>query len=360
MKEAVQLNLHGVTNELPYRNYYRQRNGLVAQNVAAYLGLSYYDEKPIRVKADQLYQVPAVTLVRDSVPNSIGTVEDFYGTLVNHRSQVGKAILHKSVSSNAPGFYSPDFAHRVRDLVLPGFSAFSKADLIRTFKKHESTQTHSFRLKLPEKSDGHGQYQIRDQEHLDQILKTQSDKVVAEEGLVIEADLHDAQTISVGFAVLGNDTYSFIADQRNDVAEGRQRYLGAGVIVIRGDMRRLVDATQSGSNHEKAVRTAQVFYDHYSHFDPVASRLSFDYLTGYDKQREHLSGITDITARLGGTCPALLLSVLELKKNPQATAVKAEVNLNYDPSQSHEFEKDAVLYIDDPTLRLSARVNTVL
>ncbi len=71
-----------------------------------------------------------------------------------------------------------------------------------------------------------------------------------------------------------------------------------------------------------------------------------------------MGGITDITARLGGTCPALALAAEELHANPDLFVAHGEVTLNYEPGTvSLNEEQGAVRFIDEPTLRLTARLN---
>ena len=88
----------------------------------------------------------------------------------------------------------------------------------------------------------------------------------------------------------------------------------------------------------------------------IASRISYDVLFGYDNYGNQLSGITDITGRVGGTCPAIMQSAIRFKANPSLNTTFAEVTLNYHPDQSLPEEKDSTLYINQPTLRLSAKV----
>ena len=185
--------------------------------------------------------------------------------------------------------------------------------------------------------------------------------------MVLEADAQEPRTLSVGFARLEDDTYSFIAEQKNDTVEERtinsgrpryrNRYRGAHVMVVRGTIRQILELPHLDENKIHAVRTAEKFHHIFAiAMHPVASRLSFDFLSGYDKKGNTLSGITDITARLGGTCPALLMAAEQFRQDRNLHAIKSEVTLNYDPSSELTPEVGAKRYLDHPSLRITAKV----
>lgn len=366
MKDRVIYNVpHSIPQ--PYHEYITQRNGTVAEGIANYLDIS-YGGNTIAYKND--YQVLAQPRVKTQTytPDGPGIFapdrpeftlpEEFYGALVEDRSHVGKAILHPALSRNVPRFYSSEFAQRVQDFVIPGFTAFHKADVAEAFPGIQNDE-YDYRLKLPDESDGYGQFPIHDTASLQRILESLNGHEVAEKGVVLEANLHEPTTISVGYAMLGRDQYSFIAHQKNDDSEGRSRYRGAEVTIIRGTLKGLTGITSPQSERGHAVEIARKFYDALSLYNVVASRLSFDCLHGFDNNGYIRRGVTDITARLGGTCPALILAAHEFKKKPGIATVSAEVNLNYDPTQDESYEERASIFVNHPTLRLSARVNDV-
>ena len=356
-KEAVRLNLDGVTSELPYRDYYRSRNGLVAKYLARYLDLPYFDETGRGVNE---YVVPPVAITKkDAEKLGIRAEADFYGGAVDRLGHVSKAILHPCISLYKPPFHSDWFARSIVDLVVPGVTTFLKHALLDNYEELVR-QFPVMRLKLSNKSDGHGQYLVSSRGQLIQVLETIADEEVRRDGLIVEDNLERNRTISVGRVVVGSDIFYTLARQKNDLApeDNRNRYLGAEVFIVRDNIGELLRASLS-STEQTALSVASKFLERYSYFDPVCSRISFDYLVGYHTYGERVAGITDITARLGGTCPALCLAVLEFKSNPGLSLVRAEVNLNYDPSDEKAEEEGAVRFIDLPSLRLTARVNSV-
>ena len=333
----------------------------MAKNIAEYLGLPYFsEEEKLSLDGRSIYYVPPTTQVKEqTTPLGIETPQDFYGLTIENINQVGKAVLHESISKSVPGFYSSFFARAVKDLVLPGVTVFSREDLGKGFELLKKKGLFSIRLKPPDKSDGHGQHALKDIGHLKKLLVDVKDEEIVSKGLILEVNLKEAKTISVGFATLGKDTFSFIALQKNDIAkeDGRNRYLGAHARIVRGEMQELTGVVEN-EVEQSALETSIKFYDKYRLFNPIASRLSFDFLYGYDSKGNLLSGVTDITGRLGGTCPAITLSALEFKNHPSLSAIRSEVSLNYSPKKEEDFEKGAVRFIDLPSLRLSARINS--
>lgn len=356
-KETVQLDLTGVTQELPYRNYYKGRNGLVAKYIAEYLGIPYSGE--MGIVENNVYYVPPVTQERGSlVASVVKNSEDFYGLIVDDYNHVGKSILHMSVTQRVPNFYSFDFAKSVENLVIPGISIFSRDDLRKGYLALRRFGKFDARLKLSDKSDGHGQFLIKTPEDLMRCSKEIDDEYIKNKGFILEANLEEAKTISIGFAILGRNMFSFMAIQKNDIApeDGRNRYVGANVRVVKGEIDNLLNISENDIEKE-AVEVGRSFYERYKSFNPIASRLSFDFLYGKGSDGNDLAGVTDITGRLGGTCPALVLAANEFKDNSGLSMVRSEVTLNYETNKEMDSEKGAVRFVDLPSLRLSARVN---
>lgn len=351
----------------PYQNYIRARNGCVGRDLADLLGVPRVVCSGKITPEMSAYVVPAKTVdMETSARFNIRTVDDFYGTMVDSLFQVGKSILHPVVSG-APKFYSSSFAERVRNLVLPGCSAFSMDDLLRGYDRYAGNGF-GLRFKQSNESDGLGQRSVTSRESLLKQAAVLDPRALCEEGVVLEADLLEARTISVGFARIGQDTFSFVAKQKNDMVgekgTARSRYLGAQVLVVKGDIMELLlkgDCSFIGPDESRAVAKAVRFNRIYQEeVRPLASRLSFDVLFGFTNHGDRLCGITDITGRLGGTCPALLTAALRFKEMPATRLVKAEVTLNYHPDRILPEEENSKVYLDCGSLRLSARINQVL
>lgn len=369
MIKDVAYTLHGVNPPVAeFRHYYEERNGGIAADIAALLDVPFIGEVGGDGGRRGRYMVPVKTVDADTASLlRIGDETEFYGAKVSSMDMVGKAILHPTPSEKIPAFYSSEFAEYVAPLVLPGATAFSQEDAVTAYKDLVA-KGHGVRMKMPNASDGNGQYTILSEEGLGEILAGQDAESIQEHGIVLETDVRFPQTISVGYAQIGSEKYSFIALQKNDMVEEfdeatqhdivRNRYGGATVRVIRGDMKGLAQLDDITVTERDAIEASIAFCEAYKEaMGVVASRLSFDYLYGFAASGDQVAGITDITGRLGGTCPAIMVAAQELSLHKRQYRIDSEVTLNYDPSQVLPEEKDAKVYIDRPSLRLTSRVN---
>jgi hypothetical protein len=345
-KEFVRANLDEVTRQQPYRTYYEQRNGKIAEYVSRRLNLPVV---PPEHKPGNTYEVLARTITREQAKTlGIDSPDDFYGGVVDHLQHIEKSALHACLGK-CPSHYSNGFASEIQDAVLPGYSFFDEEGAEEAVNKL-SGRFESLRLKLPMNSDGHGQYVVTKREEVLGIINNLDPEIMMNFGAVLEPHLFDVQTISIG-EFFGE--YSFIAHQIDDIAEdGRNRYKGANVEVYPRQLSSL------GNNYkmdllqvflaEKAIKV----HNAYSLLDPMFSRVSYDLLVGRDKNGVVYGGVTDVTARVGGTCPALML-VQEFMSDKRYISGGGEVLLEYQPTDQPD--KHAELFIDHPTLRISAK-----
>ncbi len=362
MKEQVILDLSGAPEA--YRDFISQRNGAIASKVAKIMDIPFVQEAPRDIYSNS-FIVPATTVTTERAQvMGIFTPEDFYGTSTPSLDLVGKSLLHPTVSQNAPSFHSNKFARNIQNVVLPGVTAFSRADLINGIIALKD-QGYTPRIKLPNESDGNGQFTVTPPTDIDAMLRGTDFDEITDHGIIAEAQVDNPHTISVGFAQINGVIYSFCAYQKDDRVQidtqvEKSRYKGANVIVTRGSMGNLLETPGLDIEAARAIAASGTFHQEYTqHFQPVSSRISYDYLHGTSNGIP-LSGITDITGRLGGTCPAILLAVESFLQNPTAQFVKSEVTLNYTPSQVLPEEKHATIFANHPALRITSRVNRIL
>lgn len=357
---SVAFSLDGAPKVMPYHGYYFQRNGRVAREIATILGRPFYGEIALDslVSAKEHYVVPVKTIRKEeAMALGLNDAGDFYGVVVDHLGHVGKAILHETKEAKTPKFYSKMFAAMVEDLVLPGATAFSFEQALEAGVELTGRFGQT-RLKQTDKSDGQGQFEIKNSRDLERALNEVGEAEVQSKGIVLEPNLMNRITISVGFAQIGEEKFGTLVEQRNDIDpdDSRDRFLGGYLVVARGGMEKLLPLCSS-ETERRAVRTATKFVDKYSGLDPIISRISLDYLVGETvRGRQSLAGITDITGRLGGNCPALVLAIKEMKNRPELTHMRGETRLNY-TGKPLAFDEGAEVFIDDPTLRITAKVD---
>ncbi len=343
----------------PYLEYVQMRNGQIGKDIAQLCGYSFNGFiSPNEMPSGDNYVVASKTLDRKSASElGIKETSDFYGLVVDSIDQAGKTVLHPAITKETPPSYNPRFAQKVSEYVLPGYTCFSKDEAFRIYSKF-GKNGFGFRFKVANESDGKGQYKIEDNYHLLNILNRE--KYTLQEGFVLEANLNNPKTISVGFSEIMGQTFSFVSRQKNDSPdkEGWSSYLGGEVLVTKGRLGNLLKTVTLSADEQLAVTKALAFDVEYQRYiNPTASRLSYDVVIGRDNYGNKLSGVTDITGRVGGTCPALMVACLAMKENQYIQTVQSEVTLNYDPTKILPEEEGAKRYVDHPKLRITARVN---
>lgn len=364
MGKEVRTYLGNLDPSSRYFPFIRERNGSIAEKIARHQGLPFNPNPIMQGIENKTYVVPGATLTSGQADQLLIAAEnDFYGTAAPTMDHVGKSILHRSMSERYPGFYSPEFAQEAESmgLVLPGYTGFAKEEIQQAFMCVDSRPL-LYRLKVPNESDGNGQYRINDTEHLVSLLSQIDAESIAQHGMVIEPDLRNKSTVSVGHFALGDDSYSFVANQTGEMIDGRDVYLGGNdIIVARGELQNLMDMLhQLGDERFESVAKGKAFFQLYAkHYPLLSSRMSVDVLSGSHPDFGQISGVTDITGRLGGLCPATTLAALHLQENPHQAAVGAQVNLNYTPQVRQEYERGATVFMDQAPLRITAKIDKV-
>src|SRR5882757_3776745 len=151
------------------------------------------------VDSDHVFFVPDDTLLLNEASSlGIRGANDLFGGIVPHAFVKTKAISHPLVSSSAerPDGWSDAFARRVRDVTLPGYTIFSARDAhaaaVRMFARG------AIRVKEPLGASGKGQALVATAEELDAFLEKVPAHEMAAYGLVLEENLRNVTTQSVG------------------------------------------------------------------------------------------------------------------------------------------------------------------
>src|SRR5690606_31538299 len=134
----------------------------------------------------------------------------------------------------APAGWSPDFGLRVDKVVLPGATAFSKADA--RVAGERLLREGPLRVKDPCGVGGLGQTVVSDREQLETCLASLRDEVLGRYGIVLERDLKKVETLSVGRVRVGKFLATYYGTQRLTTDnQGRQVYGGSRLTLVRGD-----------------------------------------------------------------------------------------------------------------------------
>jgi hypothetical protein len=270
--------------------------------------------------------VPGDTLLADEALRlGIKSAGDLYGGVVPYPFVKTKAITHPLVGRDAerPEGWSATFSERIRDVVLPGFTAFSARDA-QVAASRLLSRTPVVRVKEPLHAGGQGQTLIASGAELDRLLERFSADEVATYGLVLEANLRDVTTLSVGQVSLGDVTITYHGTQRLTIDnDGQSVYGGSDLVCVRGGW----DA------FERFSLPAQVFigfvearrYDEAMSEYPgfIASRRNYDIGQGTDDEGRRRSGVLEASWRIGGATAPELTAIALFLEDPAVEVVHA-------------------------------------
>lgn len=318
----------------------------LASRLAAIKGYDFAGEyDPARRYSDPLYFVPNDTLVGIDEAGALGIngEQDLFGGVVPFAFAATKAITHPlpDADSSAPEGWSSEFHGRVRDVVLPGYSAFAKREArIAGMRLLELGRV---RLKLPAGIGGLGQSVVDDERALDAELESLDDDALARDGLVLEQDLAEVVTHSIGQVAVDGMRASYCGVQRLTTNHhGEQVYGGSDLTVVRGGFDRLlklslVREVVSAIGQARDYHTAAMT----SFRDMFASRCNYDVAQGVDNLGQRRSGVLEQSWRVGGASAAELAALEAFRADRSLDVVCASTTEVYSTGAVPD---DAVVY----------------
>src|SRR5438876_3536260 len=221
----------------PLQTHHKIVLDLAAKAIAKIKGYDFgghYD--PARDYPGPLYFVPDDTvLLNEASCLGIRSPNDLYGGVVPHLFAKTKAVTHGLVDRHAerPLGWCTAFAERVREIVLPGYTVFSNRDA--RVAAGRMLVRGPIRVKKPLGASGKDQTVVTTLNELDAVLENVSADEMAEYGLVLEENLRQVRTLSVGEVAVGNLRISYYGTQRT-VADNERRpvYGGSELVCVRG------------------------------------------------------------------------------------------------------------------------------
>ena len=229
-----------------------------------------------------------------------------------------KAITHPLVEPGAVAVtgWSDDFARAVKPVTLLGYSAFSRPDASRAGAL--VLERGRARLKPARGVGGRGQTVVSTINDLDAALAAVSDTELSHHGVVIETNLCEAATFSVGRVRVAELLITYCGTQRQTTdSQGREAYGGSDLIVVRGDYEDLLDLALTPEAWV-AVTQARAYDNAASREFPgfFASRRNYDVVQGLDSTSRRCSGVLEQSWRIGGASPAELVALEAFSANP--------------------------------------------
>ena len=300
----------------------------IAKQLAALKSFDFVGEyNPTHSFSGPIYLVPSDTLVGLAAAAALGVrnEHDLFGGTVPYPFIATKAITHSLVapSATAPAGWSLEFGPQVQDAVLAGFTAFSDADA-----RHagECLLEHGpVRIKPVRATGGRGQVVVSDLAALEAVLQAVDAVTLFKDGVVLEENLTEVTTFSVGQVRVADLVASYYGTQRltsdNSAADV---YGGSDLVVARGDFEALA-ALNPPEHARLAVAQARV-YDQAAmdcFAGMFASRRNYDIAQGLDAAGRLRCGVLEQSWRIGGASGAEVAALEAFRADPGLRAVRA-------------------------------------
>jgi len=311
----------------------RTAHAVMARQLATMLGYAFAgDYDPQRSRSGHIYFVPQSTLLREeSRQLGIRDEHDLYGGVVPDYFVATKAITHAAIDADAhvPEAWSHHLAERLRGVVLPGYSAFSAADLRRAALR--LLRQGRARIKGARGIGGSGQWAVGSESELDDVIEQLDAGELHEHGAVVEQNYELAQTCSIGEVHAAGVRIAYHGVQRvTHNHRGHEVYGGSDLHIVRGSLNDLLQLDLP-SNVKLAVRQAADYDAAVAKAFPqfFASRRNYDVLQGLDRNCHFVSGVLEQSWRIGGASPAEIAAIEAFKSEPQMRSANAFIREIY-------------------------------
>ena len=301
----------------------------------------------------RLYFVPSDTLLADEARAlGIRTADDLFGGAVPHAFVATKAIVHPLVAPDAyrPPGWSDAFPERVREAVLPGFTAFTLQDA-----RHAATRLlalGALRLKPGRGIGGHGQVMVAAAAELESALERIDAADLERFGLAVELDLDDAITYSIGEVRVDGlqATYGGTQCMTTNNA-GAAAFGGSDILMVRGGYDVLARLPHEGGL-ALAIEQARTFDAAADVFEGMfASRRNYDAVGGRDRNGRWRAGVLEQSWRLGGASGPEVAALAAFRADPALRVVRARSVERYGSTTPPE---DAIVHYSGVDSRVGA------
>ncbi|MCL1634771.1 DUF3182 family protein [Luteimonas sp. SX5] len=307
----------------------------MAERIAVLHGSVYAGEfDPDSDYGGRPYFVPDCTLLHDDATRiGVRDHDDLFGGVVPYAFLANKIISHPlpAADAAAPRGWSPMLAQRLGGAVLPGFSAFDAGEARHAGRRLLALG--QVRIKAALGVGGAGQAVAGDPQALDAALDAIDPDELREHGVVVELDLPESRTYSVGALRLSGMPFAYYGTQLSvQDRDGQEVYGGTELVVLRGGFAELARLPLDGATHA-AIECAAGYDRAISEEFPAffASRRNYDVIAGSDSRGRRHRGVLEQSWRIGGATPAELAAVEALSKDPGLAWVSASTHESHRP-----------------------------
>jgi len=330
-----------------------------ARRLAVLKGFDFAGEyDPSSCYPGPVYFVPGDTLVGVEAAETLGirSEHDLFGGVAPHAFVATKAITHSLIEPTAlaPMGWSHEFGRRVRDVALRGFTAFTvEAARLAGFRL---LQHGPVRLKSVRATAGRGQAVVHDTAGLEVALSAMDGAELSGYGLVLEEDLAEVTTYSVGQVRGADIVATYYGTQRLTPDNGGASvYGGSNLIVARGGFGALL-ALDPPEEARLAVAQARTYDAAAMEYFPglFASRRNYDIARGQDATGRWRCGVLEQSWRIGGASGAEIAALEAFQAEPGLRAVRAATVELYGESEAPSLPPHATVYFRGPDERVGA------
>ncbi|RMQ47408.1 hypothetical protein ALQ04_03882 [Pseudomonas cichorii] len=307
---------------------------VLAQKLARLLGAEFagLHDQTLH-KGPGLYFVPSDTLIGSDMPEhlAIDSIDDLFGGLVSEPFMATKAISHPlpEASSARPSGWSDDFHRQAVEAVLPGFTVFNLDDALKAGR--QLLANGPVRVKPVLATAGRGQIVARTEQELASAIDQQNESEVQRWGLVVEENLQDVITYSVGQVQVAGMIASYHGTQSLTTDnQGETVYGGSRLWIVRGDYDVLLKQDLDAPIR-RAVQQAIAYDRAASACFPgfIASRRNYDIAQGRNARGQACSGVLEQSWRIGGASPAEIEALLAFAEDPALQRIQVSTHEIY-------------------------------
>lgn len=319
----------------------------LAAKLAALIGYDFAGKYDAAARyAGPMYFVPSDTLVGLEAMEAVGICgeHDLFGGVVPYRFAATKVITHPLVEPDAfaPEGWSRVFSRRIGDIVHTGFSVFTPEDAHRAGCL--LLESGAVRLKPARAAGGRGQAVVSTHSELETALCAMDPTELSGWGLVIEENLSEVTTYSVGQVRVADLVASYYGRQRLTPDNGGALvYGGSDLVVVRGGFETLL-----GLDLPEDVRLAILQGQAYDvaamdcFTGMFASRRNYDVARGIDAEGHWRSGVIEQSWRIGGASGAEIAALEAFRADPLLRSVRASTVEAY--GETEPPPPDAIVY----------------
>jgi hypothetical protein len=338
----------GEGSEGPMNHDLSGKNEL-AKRLASLMGFEFAGEHdPDEAMGGPLYVVPSDTLTQGEARRlGVRGPDDLFGGVVPHPFVATKAITHPLVAPHAvaPLGWSAAFTREVSKVVLPGYTAFTVQDALDAGERMLRAQG-NVRLKETTGVGGLGQSVVHDGVELARRVNAMKPEALAIHGLVLEHNLAQLVTYSVGQIHVGRHTATYHGTQSLTLNKhGHEVYGGSSLVIVRGGFDDLL-ALPLADEVRTAVKSALVYHRAAKRCfrGLFASRANYDVVVGTDPAGLQQAGVLEQSWRIGGASGAEIAALHAFQADDTLQCVRASTHEVH--GEAATMPPDALVYFD--------------